>query len=69
MDGNPKTRGEAIAACKRTAGAMVILEDNVPVDEWRALQTGLQREGVSILMRGLLSDNDCPNHSVAKGCN
>jgi len=46
---------------------MVVLEDQAPVDEWMALQAGLRREGVPILMRGPLNDNDCMNNPLAKG--
>lgn len=69
VDGDLKSRADAIAACKRTAGAMVVLEDQAPADEWKALQAGLRREGVPILMRGPLNDNDCMNNPLAKGCN
>ena len=69
VDGDPKSRADAIAACKRTAGAMVVLEEKAPPDEWKALQAGLRREGVPILMRGPLGDNDCMNNPLAKGCN
>ncbi len=69
VDGDARSRLEAIAACKRTAGAMVVLEDDAPADEWKALQAGLRREGVPILMRGLVNDNDCLNNPLAKGCN
>ncbi|MDX2091778.1 MAG: outer membrane lipoprotein carrier protein LolA [Kofleriaceae bacterium] len=69
VDGDPKSRADAIAACKRTAGAMVVLEDDAPADEWKALQAGLRQGGVKILMRGPLNDNDCKNNPLAKGCN
>jgi hypothetical protein len=68
VDGDPKSRADAIAACKRTAGAVVVLEDGAPADEWKTLQAALRREGVPILMRGPMNDNDCMNNPLAKGC-
>jgi hypothetical protein len=69
VDGDRKSRAEAVATCKRTAGAIVIIDDNAPADEWKALQTALGREGVPLLMRGPVNDNDCLNNPLAKGCN
>jgi hypothetical protein len=69
VDGDPRSRSEAIATCKRTAGALVALEDNAPAEVWKALQAGLRREGVPILMRGTVDDRECLNNRFAKGCN
>jgi hypothetical protein len=69
VNGDLRSRAEAVAACKRTAGAMVVLEDNAPADEWKALQIALRREGVPVLMRGPINDNnDCLANPLAKGC-
>jgi hypothetical protein len=69
VDGDPKSREEAVAACKRTVCAVVALEDNAPADEWKMLQAALLRAGVPILMRGVVDDTECLNNPLAKGCN
>jgi hypothetical protein len=69
VDGTPKSRAEAVAACKRTACAVVALEDNAPADEWKKLQAALVRAGIPMLMRGVVNDTECLNNPLAKGCN
>jgi hypothetical protein len=59
VDGDLKSRAEAVAACKQTAGAVVVLEDDAPAVEWTALKSALHREGVPVLMRGPISDTAC----------
>ncbi len=68
VDGDPASRADAIAVCKRRAGAIVVLEDDAPAEEWKTLQAALRREGVPILMRGQVGHDDCMDNPLAKGC-
>ncbi|MBA3396017.1 MAG: hypothetical protein H0T89_25525 [Deltaproteobacteria bacterium] len=47
---------DAITHCKRTDGAMVVIEDDVPCVDWEPTCSALRREGVRIAMRGPLGD-------------
>jgi hypothetical protein len=47
---------------------MVVLEDDLPADEWKKVETALRREGIEILMRGPLGHAECLNNPLAKGC-
>jgi hypothetical protein len=69
VDGDRTTRDAAVAACKRTACALVALDEGASPDEWKALQTALRRAGISISMRGTVEDGVCLNNPLAKGCN
>lgn len=68
VDGTPRARDEAVALCKRTAGATVILEDGAPLGTWRELREALQAVGVTIYLRGPLTDRVCLENPLAKGC-
>ena len=69
VNGDPKSREQAVAACKRTVCALVAIEDNAPAGEWEKLQAALIRAGIPILMRGVVNDTECLNNPLAKGCN
>jgi hypothetical protein len=69
VDGDRKSREDAVAACKPTVCALVALEDSAPADEWNKLQAALRRAGIPILMRGVVDDTECLNNPLAKGCN
>lgn len=68
LDGRLTSRPEAIAACQRTSGAVVVLEDSAPHEMWTALEADLHQHGVQIRLRGAVDDNDCFNNPLAKGC-
>ena len=68
VDGNPTPRDKAVVACKRAAGAVVILDDGAPADVWAELRAALRRGGVPILMRGPMNDIECADNPLAKGC-
>jgi hypothetical protein len=68
VDGDPTSEAEAIAICKRRAGAMVALEDDAPRDQWRRVEAALRREGIAIHMRGPIDDRECMDNPLAKGC-
>jgi hypothetical protein len=54
VDGEPMSRAEAVAYCKRTAGgAIVVMEDN-DAHQWTETRSALEREGVRIYVRGPL---------------
>jgi hypothetical protein len=69
VDGYPKSREQAVAACKRTACAVVAIDDDALAGEWEKLQAALLRAGIPILMRGVVDDTECLNNPLAKGCN
>lgn len=70
VDGNPTTRAAALTACKRSAGAVVVLEDKAPIEEWRAIENELRRGGVAVHMRGPVEDAPCSmENPLARGCN
>ena len=69
VDGDPETRDQAIAACKRGREAVVIVEDDAPANAWTELRARLERERITIIERGTLSDNPCVGNPLAKGCN
>lgn len=52
VDGDPMSRVDAVAYCKRTEGALVRIEDGAPATEWDQTRAALQREGVAIVMPG-----------------
>ncbi len=56
VDGEPMSRSDAVSYCKRTDGAMVVIEDDVPCDDWEPTCSALRREGVRIAMRGPVGD-------------
>ena len=56
VDGEPMSRADAVNHCKRTAGAMVVVEDDVACGDWEPTCAALQREGVPIVMRGPVGD-------------
>jgi len=68
VDGNSTTRAGAVASCKRSAGAMVVLEDNAPQDEWKEIEVELRREGIAIYMRGSVGHRECDDNPLAKAC-
>jgi hypothetical protein len=74
VDGDPMTPEQAIAACKRTSGAMAIIADDAPPTVWPALRKQLARAHVTIHMRGAIDDRGAPggrwcmNNPLAKGC-
>lgn len=68
VDGDPMSQAEAVAICKRRAGAIVVLEDAAPKDAWKKLEMALRREGIAIHMRGTLNDRACMDNPLAKGC-
>jgi hypothetical protein len=50
------SRADAVSYCKDTAGAMVVIEDDVPCSDWEPTCSALRREGVTISMRGPVGD-------------
>jgi hypothetical protein len=60
VDGEPLSRTDAVSVCKRTAGAVVVIEDDVPCSEWEPVCTALHREGVAIALRGPVGDFRMP---------
>lgn len=68
VDGEPKTEEEAIAICKRRAGAMVVLEEGVPPGDWKRVEAALRAVKITILMRGPVGDVECSENPLAKGC-
>lgn len=67
VDGDKKSRADAIKLCKKRAAAMVVLEDNVE-REWTEIRAALKREHIKIYMRGQIGDVDCEANPLAKGC-
>ena len=68
VDGDPVTRTAALALCKRSTAAMVVLEDDAPRDLWQSLKADLRHQGTAILMRGPVGHDDCMDNPLAKGC-
>jgi hypothetical protein len=56
VDGVKKTRDEAVAACKKTEGAMVTVTGDARQGDWDELRAALEAVGVKIFMRGQVSD-------------
>lgn len=56
VDGEAMSRVDAVAFCKRTAGAMVVIEDDVLCTDWEPTCSALRREGITIAMRGPVGD-------------
>ena len=56
VDGAKKTRDEAVAACKKTDGAMVTVTGDARQGDWDELRAALEAVGVKIYMRGQVSD-------------
>ena len=56
VDGEPMLRAEAVKYCKRTAGATVVIEDDVPCNYWEEVRAELQRSGIAIFVRGPTGD-------------
>jgi hypothetical protein len=52
------SRTDAVNYCKRTDGAMVVIEDDVTCGDVRRTCSALQHEGVRISVRGLVGDFD-----------
>jgi len=48
VDGKPMSRDEAVAACKKTAGADVVVIGDTLQGDWEALKVALQQGGVTI---------------------
>lgn len=69
VGGDLASRADAVAFCRRKAGAMVILEDGAPEAVWSDRQADLRREGVAVYMRGPLGHKECLDNPLAKGCN
>ena len=68
VDGDSKSHAEAIAICKRRAGAMVVLEDGVDPNEWKRVEAALRAEKIEIMIRGSLGHAECWENPLAKGC-
>ncbi|HEY5923004.1 MAG TPA: hypothetical protein VIV11_15095 [Kofleriaceae bacterium] len=69
VDGDAMTREQALAACKRTSGATVIVEDTAP-QTWTEMRARLTRAGIKIHMRGEVGDHGfCLGNPLVKGCN
>jgi hypothetical protein len=56
VDGEKRTRDEAVAACKKTDGAMVTVTGDARQGDWDELRAALQAVGVKIYLRGELWD-------------
>jgi hypothetical protein len=56
VDGEKKTRDEAVEACKKTEGAMVTVTGDTRQGDWDELRAALQAVGVPIYIRGQLWD-------------
>ena len=56
VDGEPMSRSDAVDHCKRTDGAVIVIEDDVPCSDWEPTCSALRRERVSISMRGPVGD-------------
>lgn len=56
VDGEPMSRADAVDHCRRTDGAMVVIEDDVPCSDWEPTCSALRQEGVPISMRGPVGD-------------
>jgi len=68
VDGDAMTREQAIAACKQTNGAIVIVADDAPPQAWPELQGRLRKAAIKIYMRGTIDDRPCLDNPLAKGC-
>ena len=51
VDGKPATREEAIAACKRTTGADVLITGDARQGDWDELRTALEAAGIPYFTR------------------
>ncbi len=51
VDGTPATRDEAVARCKSTAGADVIVTGDTRQGEWDALRKALDKAGIEVFKR------------------
>jgi hypothetical protein len=62
VDGTKKKRDDAVALCKKTAGAMVTVTGDARQGDWDELRAALQAVGVKIYIRGELWDgsNNAP---------
>jgi hypothetical protein len=70
VDGNPTTRADAVTACKRSAGAVVALEEGLRVEDWHAIEKEFKRAGVAVHVLGRLEDSPCSvENPLARGCN
>lgn len=56
VDGAARTRDEAVALCRKTAGATVTVEEGTAPETWRELRAALQATGTKIFERGPVSD-------------
>lgn len=74
VDGDRATESDVITICKRTAGAMVTVEDDA---RWIPLRDAFATAGVRIHLRGALNDSAtppprrterCDANPLAKGC-
>lgn len=52
VDGERASREDAIAQCKRTSGAIVVIEGGAPSGAWDATRAALEHEGVWFYVRG-----------------
>lgn len=68
-DGDLMSRDQAIAMCKRTSGAVVNVADDAPPTAWPELRSRLEREHITIHLRGVIDDRACTDNPLAKGCN
>lgn len=68
LDGAATSSAAARAACRTTAGAIVVLEDDAPRGRWETLAAELRSDGIAIRMRGTLDDNACARRPLAMGC-
>ncbi len=48
VDGKPATSDQAVAACKKTAGATVIVTGDAPEGSWTSLKAALDDAGITI---------------------
>ena len=64
VDGNAMKRDEAVAACKKTEGAMVTVTGDARQGDWDELRAALQAVGVKIYIRGELWDGKTPDGSA-----
>ena len=49
VDGDPTTREQAVAKCKHTSGAVVIVASDAPPSAWPALRSGLEHERITFI--------------------
>ena len=65
VDGNEMKRDEAVAACKKTEGAMVTVTGDARQGDWDELRAALEAVGVKIFVRGDVGDFGEPGSGSA----